>query len=71
MADSRNQLLVQQARAAMEQLKFEVAQELGIAIPEDGYYGNMITRDTGRIGGNMVRRLVMMAEQQLSGRSGW
>jgi hypothetical protein len=67
MADNR-QLVVQQARAALEKMKFEVAQELGITLPQDGYYGNMTTRDTGRIGGNITRRLVQMAEQQLAGR---
>jgi hypothetical protein len=66
---SSNQLVVQQAAAAMEQLKYEVARELGIQIPQDGYYGNMATRDTGAIGGHMVRRLVQIAEQQLSGGS--
>ncbi len=67
---SSNQLVVQQAQAALEQLKFEAAQELGIQIPQDGYYGNMITRDTGRIGGNITRRLVQIAEQQLAGQAG-
>ncbi|MCL6581487.1 MAG: alpha/beta-type small acid-soluble spore protein [Firmicutes bacterium] len=69
MANDRNsnQLVVQQARAALEQLKFEVAQELGIQIPQDGYYGNMITRDTGRIGGNMVRRMIERAEREMTG----
>jgi hypothetical protein len=69
MANNRNsnQLVVQQARVALEQLKFEAAQELGIQIPQDGYYGNMMTKDTGRIGGNITRRLVQIAEQQLAG----
>jgi hypothetical protein len=65
---NRNQLLVPQCAQALEQLKFEVAQELGIQLPNDGYYGDMITRDAGRIGGNITRRLVQMAEQQLAGR---
>ncbi len=38
---SSNQLVVPQATAALDQMKYEVAQELGIAIPQDGYYGNM------------------------------
>lgn len=68
MANRRsNQLVVQQAQAAMEQLKWEVAQELGIQIPQDGYMGYMATRDTGAIGGNITRRLIQIAEQQLSG----
>ncbi|MFD0680498.1 MULTISPECIES: small, acid-soluble spore protein, alpha/beta type [unclassified Paenibacillus] len=61
-----NQIVVQQAASALEKLKYEVAQELGIQIPQDGYYGYMATRDTGAIGGHMVRRLVQIAEQQLS-----
>lgn len=68
MASSRsNSLLVQQAKSALEQMKYEVAQELGIQIPQDGYYGNMATRDTGAIGGHITRRLIQIAEQQLSG----
>lgn len=63
-----NQLLVPQSRAALEQLKFEVAQELGIQLPQDGYYGNMTTRDMGSIGGFITRRLVQIAQQQLAGR---
>ncbi|MCR8633654.1 alpha/beta-type small acid-soluble spore protein [Paenibacillus radicis (ex Xue et al. 2023)] len=61
-----NQIVVQQAASALEKLKYEVAQELGIQIPQDGYYGYMASRDTGAIGGHMVRRLVQIAEQQLS-----
>ncbi|MED4600173.1 alpha/beta-type small acid-soluble spore protein [Paenibacillus validus] len=66
---SNNQLVVQQAASALEQLKYEVAQELGIQVPQDGYYGYMATRDTGAIGGHITRRLVQIAEQQLSGQA--
>jgi hypothetical protein len=64
-----NSLVVPQAAQALEQLKYEVAQELGIQIPSDGYYGNMLTRETGSIGGQITRRLIQMAEQQLVGRT--
>lgn len=64
---SSNSLVVPQASAALDQLKFEVAQELGIQIPQDGYYGYMATRDAGALGGNITRRLVQIAEQQLAG----
>ncbi len=66
---SSNVLVVPQADAALDQLKYEVAQELGIQIPQDGYMGYMATRDTGAIGGNITRRLVQIAEQQLAGQS--
>jgi hypothetical protein len=64
---NNNILVVPQASQALNQLKFEVAQELGIQIPQDGYYGYMATRDTGAIGGNITRRLVAIAEQTLAG----
>jgi hypothetical protein len=67
---SSNVLVVPQANQALDQLKYEVAQELGIQVPQDGYYGYMATRDTGAIGGNITRRLVQIAEQTLAGQSG-
>jgi hypothetical protein len=67
---SSNTLIIPQASQALEQLKYEVAQELGIQIPQDNYYGYMATRDTGAIGGNMVRRMVQIAEQQIAGQFG-
>lgn len=66
---SRNNLIVPQANAALQQLKFEAAQELGVQIPQDGYYGNYTSRETGSLGGYITKRLVQLAEQQLSGRS--
>ncbi|HZG83805.1 alpha/beta-type small acid-soluble spore protein [Paenibacillus sp.] len=65
-SQSSNNLIVPQANQALEQLKYEVAQELGIQIPQDGYYGYMATRDTGAIGGHMVRRMVQIAEETLA-----
>jgi Small, acid-soluble spore proteins, alpha/beta type. len=64
---SSNTLVVPISVNALEQLKYEVAQELGIQIPQDGYMGYVATRDTGAIGGHMVRRLVQIAEQTLAG----
>jgi hypothetical protein len=62
-----NQLLVPQANQALDQLKYEVATELGIQLSQDGYNGNLVSRDAGTIGGNITRRLVQIAEQQLAG----
>lgn len=64
---SSNKLVVPQATAALDQMKFEVAQELGISIPQDGYYGNVATKDAGSIGGYITRRLVQIGEQALAG----
>ncbi|MEF2246253.1 MULTISPECIES: alpha/beta-type small acid-soluble spore protein [unclassified Paenibacillus] len=64
---SSNQLVVPQASQALNQMKMEAAQEQGIQFSADGYNGNLTTRDAGHIGGYITRKLVQMAEQQLSG----
>lgn len=61
-----NSLVVPQASAALDQLKYEVASELGISFSKDGYHGNMTSREVGSIGGGMTRKLVQMAQQSLS-----
>lgn len=66
---SSNQLIVPQAQQALNQMKLEAAQELGVQIPSDGYYGNVTTRDAGSLGGYITKKLVQIAEQQLSGGS--
>lgn len=66
-SNSRNQVLVPQARAGLNNMKIEAAQALGVQIPADGYYGNVTSRETGALGGYITKNLVAMAEQQLSG----
>ncbi|OXS53317.1 spore protein [Cohnella sp. CIP 111063] len=65
---SSNQLVVPQAKAALQSMKVEAAQSLGVQIPADGYYGNVTSRDAGSLGGYITKKLVQIAEQQLSGR---
>lgn len=62
-----NRVLVPQAKAALQSMKMEAAQNLGVQIPSDGYYGNVTSRETGALGGYITKKLVQIAEQQLSG----
>jgi small acid-soluble spore protein A (major alpha-type SASP) len=64
---SSNDLVVKQASGALEQMKYEIAQELGISFPQDGYAGNLTSYENGSIGGYITKRLVTLAEQQLAG----
>ncbi|WEK53443.1 MAG: alpha/beta-type small acid-soluble spore protein [Candidatus Cohnella colombiensis] len=64
---SSNSLVVPQAKAALQSMKAEAAQSLGVQIPADGYYGNVTSRDAGSLGGYITKKLVQIAEQQLSG----
>jgi small acid-soluble spore protein D (minor alpha/beta-type SASP) len=53
------------AQAALEKMKYETATELAINVPNGDYWGNVSSRDCGRVGGNMVRKLIAIAEQQI------
>ena len=59
-----NQKVVPEAREALNRFKHEVASEVGVNL-KDGYNGNISARDAGRIGGNMVRKLIEQAENNM------
>lgn len=63
---SKNQILVPEARQALEQLKFEIANELGMPNYDKIDKGNLLSRQNGYVGGFMTRRLVEMAQKQMS-----
>lgn len=52
-----NRINVPEARKAMSNMKQEVANELGITLNE-GYNGNLSSKDAGHIGGNMVKNVL-------------
>ena len=62
-----NNNLVPEARAALDKFKYEVASEVGVSL-KDGYNGNITARDAGRIGGNMVRKMIHQAQNQMVGK---
>ncbi|MCJ7988421.1 alpha/beta-type small acid-soluble spore protein [Priestia sp. OVS21] len=59
---SRNELLVNGAQQAIDQLKYEIASEFGVNLGAD-----TTSRANGSVGGEITKRLVQMAEQQLGG----
>ncbi|KOS27045.1 spore protein [Bacillus anthracis] len=59
---SRNELLVRGAEQALDQMKYEIAQEFGVQLGADA-----TARANGSVGGEITKRLVAMAEQQLGG----
>ena len=63
MTNSNNKV-VPEARESLNRFKYEVANEVGVTL-KDGYNGNLSSRDAGRIGGNMVRKLIEQAESQM------
>jgi len=57
-----NELLVYGAQQAIDQMKYEVASEFGVNLGPDA-----TARANGSVGGEITKRLVQMAEQQLGG----
>ena len=60
-----NYKVVPEAREALNKFKYEVASEVGVTL-KDGYNGDLTSRDAGRIGGQMVKKLIETAERQMA-----
>lgn len=65
---TRNSKVVPEARAALNSMKYEIANELGLSNYQTVDKGNLTARQNGYVGGNMTKRLVEMAEKQMSGK---
>ena len=63
-----NQKVVPQAKQALNQMKLEIANELGMANYQQMDKGNLTARENGYVGGYMTKKLVEMAEQQMAGK---
>jgi small acid-soluble spore protein B (major beta-type SASP) len=60
---SSNNPVVSGANRALDQMKYEIATEFGVQLGAD-----TTSRQNGSVGGEITKRLVAYAEQQLSGR---
>ena len=64
---NNNRILVPEARQALDQMKLEIASELGISNYNNIDKGHLPSRQNGYVGGYMTKRLVEMAQQNLGG----
>ncbi len=60
--------VVPEAKGALNQMKYEIASELGINLKQ-GYNGDLPSRQAGYIGGYMTKRLIEQAERSMSGKA--
>ncbi|MBM6617584.1 alpha/beta-type small acid-soluble spore protein [Bacillus suaedaesalsae] len=58
--NNSNQLLVSGVEQAIDQMKYEIANEFGVDLGAD-----TTSRANGSVGGEITKRLVQMAERQL------
>ena len=56
--------LVPSAQTALNKFKFEVASEIGVSL-KPGYNGDITAHNAGKIGGNMVKKLIAQAESTM------
>ena len=68
MANNNNKIVVPEARQALNQMKLEIANELGITNYDTIDKGELPSRMNGYVGGYMVKRLVESAQNQLAGK---
>lgn len=66
---SSNKVNVPEAKAAMEQFKYEVANEIGVPLKQ-GYNGDLTSAQNGYVGGYMVKKMIEAQEQIMAGKSG-
>lgn len=64
MNKSSNKLVVAGSKQAIENMKYEIARELGITLGAD-----TSSRLNGTVGGEMTKRLVKLGEQAMAGKA--
>ena len=57
MNSSNNNIMVPQAKEAMEKFKMEAASEVGVNLKQ-GYNGDLTSREPGSVGGQMVKKMI-------------
>ena len=65
--NSSNRINVPEARKALSDMKYEIANEMGINLTK-GYNGNLSAKENGSIGGMMVKRMIEDYQRQASGK---
>lgn len=64
---SNNRKAVPEARAALDQFKYEVANEIGVPL-KHGYNGDLTSYQNGSVGGYMVKKMIEAQERQMAGK---
>ena len=59
--------VVPEAREALNRFKMEAANEVGVNLKQ-GYNGDLTAKQAGSVGGQMVKKLIESAENQMKNR---
>ena len=61
---SKNNIVVPEAKEALERFKMEAAAEVGVSLKQ-GYNGDITSRQAGSVGGQMVKKMIEAYEKGL------
>lgn len=61
-----NKVNVPEAKKAMENFKYEVANEIGVPLKK-GYNGDLTSAQNGYVGGYMVKKMIEAQEKKMAG----
>lgn len=64
MTNNSNKSAVPEAREALNKFKYELASEVGVNLKQ-GYNGDISAKDAGKIGGQMVKKMIEQAEHNM------
>ena len=64
MTNNSNRSAVPEAREALNKFKYEVASEVGVNLKQ-GYNGDISAKDAGKIGGQMVKKMIEQSEHNM------
>ncbi len=59
-----NKHVVPEAKEAMEKFKMEAANEVGVTLNKS-YNGDITAKQAGSVGGQMVKKMIQQAEQNM------
>ena len=62
---ARNGALIPDSKQKLESLKSEVASSLNVNLKQ-GYNGDLTSREAGSVGGEMVKRMIAYAQNNMS-----
>lgn len=59
--------LVPEVHKILDNMKYEIAEELDLGVHQgsEDYWGSVSSKNCGRVGGEMVKRLISLAEKEL------
>ena len=63
-SNNSNSINVPEAREALDKLKMECANEVGVNLKQ-GYNGDLTSRQAGSVGGRMVQKMIEAYEKSM------